>query len=296
MDLALTINGWIDEDVIFAQQLGARQVFAQVDNSQGTSPGWDRQSLARLANRIEKAGLVLAGLHATGTPPRGERLEETPADAVAFHAAAWVVHLAQEAGAARIGFLSLSAALFTERRSAENSITARLAPLAEAAAQAGVKLAIPLAPLLKEYPGGQSQGHPITPERLLHSLPPSAGLDGSPGLLLDWLQNTAPGSNPRQMIQDRLCLVSFEHERRPGSRSGGKLNGAGFDELLSVCWCLRQAGFAGLIRLGRPAQWKGDTREGHQARAFTTGYLRAVLQAFQSGHAPLRAGEGTPAA
>ena len=285
MDLALTINGWIDEEVIFAQQLGARQVFAQVDNSQGTSPGWDRQSLARLANRIEKAGLVLAGLHATAAPARRERQEETPADA-----AAWVVHLVQEAGAARIGFLSLSAALFTERRSAQNSITARLALLAEAAAQAGVQLAVPLAPLLKEYPGGQS------PERLLQSLPPSAGLDGSPGLLLDWLQNTAPGSNPRQMIQDRLCLVSFENERRPGSRSAGKLNGAGFDELLPVCWRLRQAGFAGLIRLGRPAHWKGDTREGHQARAFTTGYLRAVLQAFQSGHAPLRAGEETPAA
>jgi hypothetical protein len=261
MDLALTINGWIDEEVIFAQQLGAQYVFAQVDSSSD----WDAQSLARLANRIEKAGLILAGLHAAGLPAGGGQQAE---------ALAWAARLAQEAGAARIGLLSLSAALFSARRSAGNPLTAQLGPLAEAAARAGVKLAIPAAPLLKQDAGGDM-------ESVLHSLPPSAGLDGSPGLLLDWLDKTAPGSDSRRLILDRLLLVSFAHERRPGSRSAAKLNGAGFDELLAGCWRLRRAGYPGLIRLGQPSQWKGDTREGHHARAFTTGYLRAVLQAFQ---------------
>jgi hypothetical protein len=262
MDLALTINGWIDEEIIFAQQLGARYVFAQVDSS----TGWDAQSLARLANRIEKAGLVLAGLHAGATVGGGQQAETLT----------WAARLAQEAGAARIGLLSLSPALLPARRSAANPTSVLLAPLAEAAARAGVKLAIPLAALLKEYPGAAS------PEKVLRSLPPSAGLDGAPGLLLDWLQKIGPEANLRQMTQDRLYLVSFGNERQ----SARKQNGAGFDELLSLCWRLRQAGYPGLIRLGQPSRWKGDTREGHHARAFTTGYLRAVLQAFQKADAP----------
>jgi hypothetical protein len=257
MDLALTINGWIDEEIIFAQQLGARHVFAQVDNSSG----WDAQALARLANRIEKAGLVLAGLHASAAVDAGQ-----PAETLT-----WAARLAQEAGAARIILLSLSPALFPARRSAANPTSALLVPLADAAAQAGVTLAIPVAALLKEFPGAAN------PEKVLHSLPPSAGLDGSPGLLLDWLQKSGPEANLRQLTQDRLCLVSFENERRPAR----KQNSAGFDDLLSLCWRLRQAGYPGLIRLGQPSRWKGDTRAGHHARAFTTGYLRAVLQAFQ---------------
>jgi hypothetical protein len=258
MDLALTINGWIDEEVIFAQQIGARHVFARVDSSQGQVPNWDAPSLSFLANRIEKAGLVLAGLHAAGTWQEGPSV--------------WAAHLIQEAGTAGIGLLSLSAAFFPARRYAEKPILALLTPLAEAAARAGVKLAIPAALLVKDGPGGLA-----ILASVLQSLPPSAGLEGSPGLLLKWLEDTDPGSNSRKLIQDRLCLVSFEN----GRRSAGKLSSAGIDELLPLCWRLRQTGYPGLIRLGKLPQWKGDTREGHHARAFTTGYLRAVLQAFQ---------------
>jgi hypothetical protein len=261
MDLALTINGWIDEEVIFAQQLGAQHVFAQVDISQSSLPGWDSQSLARMANRIDKAGLALAGVHLTGAIGRAERRDE---------ALAWAARLAQEAGSAKIPLLSLSGALFTELRPA-------LASLSEAAAYAGVKLAIPLAAMVKERSGGKSEGQALTPESVLDSLPISAGLDGSPELLLDWLQNAAQMSNLRQIVLDRLLLVSYENDRRPGK----KLDGCEFDNLMPVCWRLRQAGYLGLIRLGRPSQWKGDSREGHQARAFATGYLRGVLQAFQ---------------
>jgi hypothetical protein len=259
MDLALTINGWIDEEVIFAQQLGARQVFARVDSS----PGWEAQSLTRLANRIEKAGLALAGLHAAGAPAGEERQGDT---------LAWLDGLVQEAGTARIGLLSLSAALFPARRSVDHLTAAQLASLADTANRAGVKLAIPAAALEKKQSVRQAQGSQGILDRVLQSLPPTAGLDGSPGLVLDWLEKTAP----RQPDLVRLYLVSFENEQR----TAGKLNGAGFDELLPLCWRLREAGYRGLIRLGQPSRWKGDTRDGHHARAFATGYLRAVLQAF----------------
>jgi hypothetical protein len=257
MDLALTINGWIDEEVIFAQQLGARQVFAQVDGSQGHSAGWDAQSLAKLANRIQKAGLVLAGLHATA-----------PADGQAAPLA-WAARLVQEAGTTGIGLLSLSTTLFPARQSAGKANLALLAPLAETAARSGVKLAVPAVAL------GISRTA-ATPQNRLQSLPPFTGLNGTPEQLLAWLEKSAPGSDQRQGILDRLCLVSLDYASRTGSRSG-----AGLDELLGVTWQLRRAGYTGLIRLGQPSRWKGDTRENHQARAYSTGYLRAVLQAFQ---------------
>ena len=96
MDLALTINAWIDEEVMFAQQLGARHIFASMDPLWAATPGWDAQSLTRLANRVEKAGLVLAGLYAT--PPVKEPL-------------AWTAQLLRDAAKAKIELLSLSATL-----------------------------------------------------------------------------------------------------------------------------------------------------------------------------------------
>jgi hypothetical protein len=263
MDLALTINGWIDEEVIFAQQLGARHVFARVDNHPGGSPGNDAQSLAHLANRIEKAGLILAGLR-TGVLSNGRGDEEN---------LAWVARLIHEAGEAKIDLLSLAAALFTARQSSVASVMAKIHPLAEMAERAGVRLAIPARILVRE----PVRGSPTNLANVLHSLPPSAGLDGSTDQPLDRLSKAAEGSDPRRLIRDRLFLVSWEND----GRAAHKNNGDGYDGLLSVCWRLRQAGYNGLIRLGQPSRWKGDTIDRHHARAYTTGYFRAVLQAFQ---------------
>jgi hypothetical protein len=263
MDLALTINGWIDEEVIFAQQLGSRQVFALVNRS---SLEWDARSLARLANRISKAGLILAGLHASEAP-RGAGGQED--------AGLWVAHLAREAAAARIGLLSFSKALFTKRQTVQ-SILAALE-----GAQTGVKLALPL-----EVLAGKSArvNHPNLAD-ILRSLPPSAGLDVPPGILLRLLQDaaleTTPDARQRQAVMDRLCLVSFELAR--GAGPFREANREGFDDLVSACLRLRRGSYPGLIRLGKLSGWKGDSSDAHQARAYTTGYLRGVLQAIQSG-------------
>ena len=254
MDLALTINGWIDEEVIFAQQLGSRQVFALVDRS---SFDWDARPLVRLANRISKAGLILAGLYASEAPKGASGQED---------ADLWVAHLAREAAAAGIGLLSCSKALFTKRRPVQRTLAAL------EAAQTEVKMALPLAVLV---------GNPQSLADILRSLPPSAGLDVPPGMLLRLLQDTAPDAGERQAFIEQLCLVSFEFA--PGAGPFREANRDGFDNLLSACLRLRRGGYPGLIRLGRLPGWKGDTSDAHQARAYTTGYLRGVLQAIQSG-------------
>jgi hypothetical protein len=265
MDLALTINGWIDEEVIFAQQLGSRQVFALVKRASLDGETW---SLTRLANRISKAGLILAGLHACEAP-RGAGGQED--------ADLWVAHLAREAVAAGIGLLSFSNALFTKRQTLQSSLAAL------DAAQTGVKLAIPLAVLTgkNRLSGINSQANSPSLANTLSSLPPSAGLDVPPDRLLRLLQDSAPEASERQAVMKRLCLVSFE--LAPGAGPFREANRDGFDELLSACLHLRRGGYSGLIRLGRLPGWKGDTRDAHQARAYTVGYIRGVLQAIQSG-------------
>jgi hypothetical protein len=238
MDLAMTIDGWIDEEVIFAQELGARFVFARVDAGKLAAT-----DLTRLSNRIEKGGLNLAGWYAGASV--------TTAALPGLIAAAGSVK--QDL------LLSLAPRLLPARQPLQ-----ALPALAEAAVKAGVKLALP----------AQALPNPDALLDLLDGLPgPYAGLDAAPERVLGWLQKAAPGSALRQLLQDRLFLVSFDHHPRPGG---------GSDELLAACWRLKQAGYPGLIRAGRPQHWKGDSREEHSARAFTTGYLRALMHTFQA--------------
>jgi hypothetical protein len=218
---------------------------------------WDARSLTRLANRISKAGLILAGLHASEAP-RGAGGQED--------ADPWVVKLAQEATAAGIGLLSCSKALFTKRRPIQNTLAAL------EASQTGVRLALPLAVLAANPP---SLAH------ILRNLPPSAGLDVPPDMLLRILKKATPEDGERQAFMERLFLVSFE--LTSGAGPFREANRDGFDDLLLACQRLRRGGYPGLIRLGRLPGWKGDTREAHQARAYTTGYLRGVLQAIRNG-------------
>jgi hypothetical protein len=274
MDLALTVNGWIDEEVIFAQQLGAKSVFAQVDLHQAALPE-DAQSLAGLANRIAKAGLNLAGLSVVNPRQPGEKQRRL----------GWTrrldltLRLIQAAGGAGIRLLCLPASLFPAAQSPASIVK----PLFESATYTGVRLALPASRLLSRLPGGQAEGSRGIPLDLLHSLRGDfLGLEVDPSLLLGWLESS-PSTESLQQLMRKLFVVSFEGKRQAGQPSS-QVPDDGLDALLAVCWHLRQDGYASLVRLGQPAHWKGDSREGHCALAFSAGYLRAVLQAFQAAH------------
>jgi hypothetical protein len=103
-------------------------------------------------------------------------------------------------------------------------------------------------------------------------------LEATPELLLGWLQDAQTEPGLAKSILDKLFLVSFENERQRDPQSAVGPTGAAFDDLLAVCFRLQQAGYAGLIRLGQPSQWKTDSRQRHRARAYSAGYLRGVLQ------------------
>ena len=55
MHLALTLNPFVDSDLLYAQQLG-------VDWIVGDVPAWDLDTLAAARNRVERSGLHLCAL------------------------------------------------------------------------------------------------------------------------------------------------------------------------------------------------------------------------------------------
>ena len=60
MNLALTINCWSDEDLLFASQFGVTHILAEATMPQRRH--WDTPVWAPIRNRVEKANLTLVGL------------------------------------------------------------------------------------------------------------------------------------------------------------------------------------------------------------------------------------------
>ncbi len=297
MNLTLTINAWLDEDVIFAQQLGVSHVFAQVDLRQVISPLWDPRSLAGLHNRIEKAGLTLAGICAV-IPPQNRGLQSGRQQADELEL---VCRLIEAAGAAGIGLVRPPTLLVpplrlksgresqTTHDRAQKKLSTSLRRLAEIAARAEVKLAIPVDRPLNDLlsPGNQDQANQGILSGLLESLQnPWMGVDGMPGLLLNFLHESPSARphpstiTPRQLLWDKIFLVTLENSLYRGSKPVLTRLDAGGVDMIALCWHLKQAGYSGLVRLGEQPHWKGDSQVGHRAQAFATGYLRAVLQAI----------------
>jgi hypothetical protein len=297
MNLTLTVNGWLDEEVIFAQQLGVSHVFVQVDLHQ-VNPAWDPGSLAGLHNRIEKAGLTLAGICAV-IAPKNRGLQTGLKKAEALELACRMV---EGAGAAGIGLVRLPTSLFppspfrfggeskTVPALTEEKSSTWLRQLAETATQAGVKLAIPINRPINQLtsPGSQDQANQGIPPGLLESFKnPLIGVDVTPGLLLNFLQEHPPaGLNPStlnscQPLWDKIFLVTLENNLDRGAKSVRTRLDAGVVDIAALCWQLKQAGYSGLVRLGEQPHWIGDSAAGHRARAFAAGYLTAVLQGIQ---------------
>jgi D-mannonate dehydratase len=298
VNLALTVNGWLDEDVIFAQQLGVNYVLAQVDLYQVVSPAWDPLSLAGLHNRIEKAGLTLVGISSVITPKnRGLQPRLKKGEALEL-----VCRLIEAAGSAGIGLVRPPTWLFqfptfgsgvetlNPLDPAWKKLTTALQHLAETATRTGVKLAIPVDHPLTDLlmAGNQEKGNQGMLLDLLESLEnPYMGLDVTPELLLYFLQEHASAglnpskSNRHQPPWDKLFLVTLENSEYRESKPIKARLDAGAVDLIALCWRLKRAGYAGLVRLGEQPHWLGDSQTGHRAQSFGAGYLKAVLEAVQ---------------
>ena len=68
MKLALAVNCWNDEDLMYAKQFGVTHVVGEAVAPQGAQ--WNTRLLAAMRNRVQKAGLGFAGIESLPQPYR----------------------------------------------------------------------------------------------------------------------------------------------------------------------------------------------------------------------------------
>lgn len=266
MELALSVQHGQDDQLIFAQQLGADSVVVAVDV-------WEAATLKAARNRVERSGLKLAGLEAP--PPMAPVLLGKPG---ADQQLAAFCQGLRHAGEAGIGLVScdwraLAAAQPQPvgRGKALVALVAAAAPTWEAlekfvaqagpvARAAGVRLACrPGAGMLRES------------RRLLGLVP---------ALDLDLAELAGSGTGAEALIGaagDKLAMVHADNLRQQQQAflDDGEIS------LPKVIRALVRAGFAGPMRAALPPGMVEDTAWGHKGRAFDLGYLRAILQVIE---------------
>jgi mannonate dehydratase len=308
MRLALTVNAWNDEDLLFAEQFGVTHLLAAPVAPAGQA--WDAARIAAMRNRIQKAGFQFAGLD--GLPQSldalvkrvlmGETGEESLADVSDF------IVRAGEAGVPLIRYDLGGPAPDLERRpeGRGRAQVRRLAPVDDgpadgvpadgaqweraAAAARRVASAAESAGVRMACRPGRPFSRPDAWQRLIDAAPsPAHGLDFSRGDLLRW-----PDADPVEAIhhfgrQGRIFLAEEANWKRDASGLAEAFldEPAPADEahpgalLLQSLRAYREIGFDGAIRPAPPPGIAGDTAWGHIGQAFHAGYLRAWLQALE---------------
>ena len=293
MQLALALDAWQDDDLMFAQQLGVTDVLATV-NPGPDGRTWDAALLAGVRHRVETAGLVFAGLEGLwphenivlGRPGREEEIEK-------------LCGFVRDAGAGGIPLIAYRWGLSDSRRVSRtpaqetpSSITdeqmwdhlgcfvSRLVP---AAAQAGVRMAChPDDPAT----ASRSRAVPILNSaealtRLLDMAPsPFHGLDFCHGCVA-----SMPGVDLVEAIRSfggrqKIFTVHVGNPGGRGPEAAAAFRDEGDTDMVRALQTHVDAGFDGPLRPCRSPGLLGDTEWGHKGHAFSIGYLRALFQSL----------------
>ena len=309
MRLALTVDCSLDRDLIFAQQLGVREIVA-------SDCQWDRDSLAGTRNRVEKAGLELVAVEnlaqsmytkaIVGLDGRDEEIET-------------VCQAIRNAGVVGIPTIGYRWTLPSANRT-------RRAPLGRGAALVGSydhSLAQRAQPPVAKAPTPEEMwrnlGHflerviPVAEEAGVRLAchpddPPAPSLDGVPRILnnvegldrllemgdsschgLDFCLGTVaamPGVDVIQAIchfgrKGKIFMLHVRNVRGALPDFRDAFLDAGDLLIPKALLACRSVGFAGPIRSAPPPGMIGDTDWGHKGRAFDLGYLRALLQVLE---------------
>ncbi len=270
MKLALTVNAWLDEELMFAQQLGADQVIAWVSPAEPGLEEGKKPNLAAIRNRVEKAGLELLGLDSSLVPVPNQ----IPGEAGLSQDIEIYRHLITDAGTAGIHLISYQ---WTDPQQRWERLAYFLDSILPTAEKAGVRLAGRLNPkaFIREW---THQTH----DQLWNNLPnPHNGLDFNPGVPDLRNGSTLFKSLQQPDLCERLFLITFDHilpDLPAFDLAEGNMTGPlGLLEGLEI---LHQAGCTASVRPYRPSQDSSDVD--YQALAYAAGYLRASLQTLKS--------------
>lgn len=286
MKLALTVNCWSDEDLMFAQQFGVNHIVAEAVMPSPDAVDWNESVLAGLRNRVEKAGLELIGIEnlpylyqkaILGEPGRDEEIEV-------------ICRFIRNAGAAGISILRYRWTVLDynptnripntdeQRWDHLTYFLERVIPVAE---KAGVKMAC--------HPDHLSLSALPDVPRILSSvegLKRLLEIVNSPCNGLDFCQGTIammPGTDVIEAIRlfglkEKIFLVHLSNPKGRLSSLTEVFMDEGDTDILRALQTYREVGFDGAIRPVQPPEIVDDTDWGHKGKAFAVGYLRALLQ------------------
>ena len=307
MHLALTLNPFVDSDLLYAQQLG-------VDWIVGDVPAWDLDTLAAARNRVEKSGLHLCALECLPASLVADALLRQPGCEEALDRVCEIITEAGQLGIPSLGYrwppagsgyvvgtttgrggaLSAvyriqggeSAALQDAREEmwqALDRFLQRVVPVAEAA---GVRLAYQTDISLVSLPEEKRILDSVTElDRLFQVADsPCHGLDLDHGLVTQVLGPQA-NLNTDEVVrhfgrQDRIFVVRLRNLRRIEGGAQEAFPDEDRVATLSALQAYREVGFDGpLCPIPSPAM-TDDTEWRHKGYAFSIGYMRALLQAI----------------
>ena len=305
MNLALTVNCWMDEELMFAQQFGADQVFAEAIPKDGSGL-WDADVLRSMRNRVEKAGLELAGINGLPFPLQQTRLGETGRDAEISA----ICRFIENAGTAGVPLLCYSWAQTDQDNptrlpggrggalvaSAEAPNRGGAFPTQEwhpllyfleqvlpVAEKAGVRIAYCPPDVFLSSSSGQDTLNSI--EGIKHLMAATA----SPNHGLDFRFSVFAGASEADVVEaarffgsnGKLFLVTADNLCSSSPVTEAFIDEGSIDSV-SVLRTCHESGFRGTLRPGRQPVMTDDTEWGHKAQALAVGYLRALLQGLNT--------------
>ncbi len=255
MELALSVEHGQDDQLIFAQQLGADSVVVAV-------AGWEAETLKAVRNRVERSQLKLAGIEA---PPGAEQdsagfcegLRRTGEAGIALVSCDWRAASAQPQPVGRGKALVAQVGEAAPPWETLGKFAAQAGPVAQAA---GVRLAC-----------RAGSGFLRESQRLLGLVP---------ALDLDLVEVAASGGSAEGLIGAAGAKLAMVHANNLRQQQQAFLD-EGEISLPKVMQALVRAGFSGPMRAALPPGMVEDTAWGHKGRAFDLGYLRAILQVIE---------------
>ena len=295
MQLALTLDPFQDANLLFAQQLGADQVMADVS-------GWDADTLSAACNRIRQGGLQVAGVESlppslyaraiAGETGRDEEIAEVCriiADLgrlrVPLLGYRWT--LAAEGDAASVpGRGGTTSAVYTAGGGSADVAAGQLwqtlayflQRVLPAAERAGVRMAYQAG---LPTTGAEGLDSVAGLERLF-ALAPSAshGLDLDHGLFAGMSDDEMVSVIRHWGQQQRIFAVRVRYLDRTADGLQERFLDENRLALFRALQAYQAVGFTGPLRPARSPEMDDDTSWGHKGRAFGLGYLRALFQAI----------------
>lgn len=303
MNLALTVNCWTDEELMFAQQLGTEMVFAEAIPKDANG-SWDVEVLRAMRNRIEKAGLKLAGINQL---PLEQTFgcdvgRDTEIEAIcrfidnagsagvpllcyewALPAVGGLTRLPDGRGGALVATVIPPDSGGASSRSEWDGLIYFLERALPVAEKAGVRLAYRPGDVFTGCTGWLTTLNSIEGVKRLMAATPS------PSHGLDFRFTVFAGAPDADVIEaarffgskGKLFLITADNLRGSSPITESFID-EGTIDIVSALRACHEAGFKGTLRPGRQPVMTDDTEWGHKAQALAVGYLRALLQGLNA--------------